>query len=120
MSRKANIICIVICVVIALVLISGIIYGVVRNSNDPHPNETQPLITDTTEPEDSDTETTTPTIPNIPDIEPDDTGDNDQKPANPGDVTIDILDGEESTERNDDPAVDGEVVIIPGVKGENE
>lgn len=117
MSRKANIICNVICVVITLALIGGIIYGVVRNSNDNLPDETQPPVTDTTEPEDSGTE---PTIPNIPDIEPDDTGDNDQKPANPGDVTIDILDGEESTERNDDPAVDGEVVIIPGVKGENE
>ena len=117
MSRKVNIICIVICVVITLALIGGIIYGVVRNSNDNPPDETQPPVTDTTEPEDSDTE---PTIPNIPEIESDDTGDNDQKPANPGDVTIDILDGEESTERNDDPAVDGEVVIIPGVKGEDE
>ena len=112
MSRKANIVCIVICLVVILAVIGAIIYGAIRNSND-----TRPPITDTTEPEDSDTE---PTIPNIPDIEPDDTGDNDQKPANPGDVTIDILDGEESTERNDDPAVDGEVVIIPGVKGENE
>ena len=120
MSRKANIICIVICVVIALVLISGIIYGVVRNSNDPHPNETQPLITDTTEPEDSDTETTTPKISTIPDIAPDEAGDNDQKPASPGDVTIDILDGEEDTVRSDDPAIGGEVVIIPGVKGEDE
>lgn len=120
MSRKANLICIVICVVITLALVGGIIYGVVRNSNDTPPDETQPPVTDTTEPEDSDTETTTPTIPNIPDIDPDDTGDNDQKPANPGDVTIDILDGEESTERSDDPSIDGEVVIIPGVKGEDE
>lgn len=117
MSRKANIVCIVICLVVILAVIGAIIYGAIRNSNDTPPDETQPPITDTTEPEDSDTE---PTIPNIPDIEPDDTGDNDQKPANPGDVTIDILDGEESIERNDDPAVDGEVVIIPGVKGENE
>ena len=115
MSRKANIVCIVICLVVILAVIGAIIYGAIRNGNDTPPDETQPPITDTTEPEDSDTE---PTIPNIPDIEPDDTGDNDQKPANPGDVTIDILDGEESTERNDDPAVDGEVVIIPGVKGE--
>lgn len=117
MSRKANIVCIVICLVVILAVIGAIIYGAIRNSSDTPPDETQPPITDTTEPEDSDTE---PTIPNIPDIEPDDTGDNDQKPANPGDVTIDILDGEESTERNDDPAVDGEVVIIPSVKGENE
>ncbi len=117
MNRTANIICLVVGVVVTLALIGGIIYGVVRKSNDNPPDETQPPITDTTEPEDSDTE---PTIPNIPDIEPDDTGDNDQKPANPGDLTIDILDGEESTERSDDPAIDGEVVIIPGVKGEDE
>lgn len=120
MSRKANIICIVICVVVTLALIGGIIYGVVRNSNDTPPDETQPPVTDTTEPEDSDTETTTPTIPNIPDIDPDETGDNDQKPANPGDVTIDVEKGDGETERSDDPTIDGEVVIIPGVKGEDE
>ena len=87
MSRKANIVCIVICLVVILAVIGAIIYGAIRNSSDTPPDETQPPITDTTEPEDSGTE---PTIPNIPDIEPDDTGDNDQKPANPGDVTIDI------------------------------
>ena len=117
MNHKANIVCSVICLVAILVVIGTIIYGAICNSNDTPPDETQPPITDATEPEDSDTE---PTIPNIPDIEPDDTGDNDQKPANPGDVTIDILDGEESTERNDDPSIDGEVVVIPGVKGEDE
>ena len=120
MSRKANIICIVICLVVILAVIGAIIYGAIRNSNDTPLDETQPPVTDTTEPEDSDTETTTPTIPNIPDIAPDETGYNDQKPANPGDVTIDILDGEESTERSDDHAINGEVVIIPGVKGEDE
>lgn len=120
MNRTANIICLVVGVVVTLALIGGIIYGVVRNSNDNPPDETQPPVTDTTEPEDSDTETTTPTIPNIPDIDPDETGDKDQKPTNPSDVTIDILDGEEGTERSDDPAIDGEVVIISGVKGEDE
>jgi hypothetical protein len=111
-----KIITLVVIPVVVLAVGLGIFLAVSNDSGD-NSDETQPPITDTTEPEDSDTE---PTIPNIPDIEPDDTGDNDQKPANPGDVTIDILDGEESTERNDDPAVDGEVVIIPGVKGENE
>lgn len=120
MNRTANIICLVVGVVVTLALIGGIIYGVVRKSNDNPHDETQPPVTDTTEPKDSDTDTTTPTIPNIPDIDLDETGDNDQKPANPGDVTIDILDGEESTERSDDPTIDGEVVIIPGVKGEDE
>ena len=117
MSRKANIVCIVICLVVILAVIGAIIFGAIRNGNDTPPDETQPPITDTTEPEDSGTDTT---IPNIPDIEPDDKGDNDQKPVNPGDATIDILDGDETNERKDEPAVDGEVVIIQGVKGENE
>ena len=117
MSRKANIVCIVICLVVILAVIGAIIFGAIRNGNDNPPDETQPPITDTTEPEDSGTDTT---IPNIPDIEPDDKGDNDQKPVNPGDATIDILDGDETNEREDEPAVDGEVVIIQGVKGENE
>ena len=117
MSRKANIVCIVICLVVILAVIGAIIFGAIRNGNDNPPDETQPPITDTTEPEDSGTDTT---IPNIPDIKPDDKGDNDQKPVNPGDATIDILDCDETNERKDEPAVDGEVVIIQGVKGENE
>ena len=117
MSRKANIVCIVICLVVILAVIGAIIYGAIRNSNDTTPDETQPPIALQPRIEKREEE---PTMPNIPDIEPEDTGDKDQKPANPGEVTSDILDGEESTERNDDPAVDGEVVIIPGVKGENE
>lgn len=117
MSRKANIICIVICAVVALALIGGIIFAVVRSGNESHPDETQLPITDTSKPDDSSTE---PTIPNIPDIEPNETGDNDQKPANPGDVTIDILEGNETIERSNDPLLEGEVIIIPGVKGDDE
>ena len=117
MSKKANIICIVICVMVFLTLIGFIIYGVIRNSNDNPPDETQPPVTDTTEPEDSDTE---PAIPNIPDIKPSDSGKNDQKPANLDDVSIDVLEGDENNEWNDEPAIDGEVVIIPGAKGGDE
>ena len=117
MSRKANIVCIVICLVVILAVIGAIIYGAIRNSHDNPPEETQPPITDTTGADDIGTE---PTIPNIPDIKPDDTGDNDQKPVNPGNVTIDILDDDETEKRKNEPAVDGEVVIIQGVKGEDE
>ena len=116
MTTPMKIITLVVIPVVVLAVGLGIFLAVSNDSGD-NPDETQPPITDATEPEDSDTE---PTIPNIPDIEPDDTGDNDQKPVNPGDATIDILDGDETNERKDEPAVDGEVVIIQGVKGENE
>lgn len=116
-SKKVNIICIVVCVVITLILIGGIIYGVVRNSNDTPPDETQPPIIDTTETDNNATESS---IPEIPIVDPDETRNNNQKSSDLGDVTIDILAGDESTERNDSPAIDGDVVIISGAKGEDE
>ena len=115
MSRKANIICIVICVVITLALIGGIIYGVVRNSNDTPPDETQPPITDTTEPEDSDTE---PVIPNIPDIESNDTGGAQEEVNDNGEIHLDV--GAKNDNSNvDEPAVK-DFIVIDGVKEKTE
>lgn len=117
MSRKVNIICTVLCIVVILAVIGGMIFAVVRNGNDTPPDETQPPITDTTEPAESGTE---PTIPVIPDITPDNPDEEDRKQEMPGDVTIDIIKDNENNERNDEPSVDGEVVIFPGVKGDSE
>ena len=110
MSRTQKII---FCVVGLLGAVAIIIGGIVLSSDDDKtPDETDPpAISDTND------ETSAPVVP---DIRPNTNDDKEQHQDNPGDVTIDILDGEESTERNDDPSIDGEVVVIPGVKGEDE
>lgn len=117
MNQKVKLIGMILCVVVVLAVIIGVIIAIGRKSNDTPPDEMQSPIADTTEPNNNGTETT---IPNIPDKKPDGNGENDQKPVNPDDAVIDILDGYENNERNDEPAIDGEVVIVQGVKGENE
>lgn len=106
MSRTQKII---FCVVGLLGAVAIIIGGMVLSSDDDKtPDETDPpAISDTND------ETSAPVVP---DIRPNTNDDKEQHQDRPGDIHIDIEEkGEEST-RNEDPAVEGEVVIIPGVK----
>lgn len=93
-----------------------VVMGIIRNSNRNNPDVKPPeQTTDTT-----DTTDTTPpdqTTPEIPPITDDGKG-TDPAPK-PGDVSIDVelpVDGS----RDDKPGIDGDVAIIPGVKGEDE
>lgn len=99
-----------ICGGITLALIVAVVFSLVRENRET-PNETRPPVTDTgtTAPEES-------TTPNIPDITP---SDNEGKTDMPGDVTLDV-EGKGDETRSDEPHIDGDVVIIPGVKGEDE
>ena len=65
----------------------------------------------------NDTDTTDPSIP---DIEADESGSEDYKQETPGDITVDVNQGDETENSKDDPAIKGEVVVIPGVKGDDE
>ena len=106
MSRTQKII---FCVVGLLGAAAIIIGGMVLSSDDDKtPDETDPpAISDTND------ETSAPVVP---DIRPNTNDDKEQHQDRPGDIHIDIEEkGEEST-RNEDPVVEGEVVIIPGVK----
>jgi hypothetical protein len=106
MSRTQKII---FCVVGLLGAVAIIIGGMVLSSDDDKtPDETDPpAISDTND------ETSAPVVP---DIRPNTNDDKEQHQDRPGDIHIDIEEkGEEST-RNEDPVVEGEVVIIPGVK----
>lgn len=100
-----------ICGGITLALIVAVVFSLVRENRET-PNETRPPVTDTdtTAPEES-------TTPNIPDITP---SDNESKADAPGDVTLDVAGKDNSETRRDEPYIDGDVVIIPGVKGEDE
>lgn len=90
-----------------------VVMGIIRNSNRNNPDVKPPEQTTDT------TDTTPPdqTTPEIPPITDDGKGTN---PApKPGDVSIDVelpVDGS----RDDKPGIDGDVAIIPGVKGEGE
>ena len=106
MSRTQKII---FCVVGLLGAVAIIIGGMVLSSDDDKtPDETDPpAISDTND------QTSAPVVP---DIRPNTNDDKEQHQDRPGDIHIDIEEkGEEST-RNEDPVVEGEVVIIPGVK----
>ena len=94
---------------IGCVIVMGIIRNSNRNNSDVKPPEQTTDTTDTTTPDQ-----TTPEIPPI----TDDGKGTDPAPK-PGDVSIDVelpVDGS----RDDKPGIDDDVVIIPGVKGEDE
>ena len=106
MSRTQKII---FCVVGLLGAVAIIVGGIVLSSNDDKtPDETDPPAISDTNDETSD--------PVVPDIRPNTNDDKEQHQDRPGDVHIDIEEKNEESTRNEDPAVDGEVVIIPGVK----
>ena len=112
MKKKNNVMMIAVIAITLLMIGCVIVMGIIRNSNRNNPDVKPPeQTTDTT---DTTPDQTTPEIPPI----TDDGKETDSAPK-PGDVSIDVelpVDGS----RNDKPCIDGDVAIIPGVKGENE
>jgi hypothetical protein len=119
MTTPMKIVTLVVIPIVVLAVGLGIFLAVSNDSGD-NPDETLPPVEDTTNPNESETDNTDTTEPTIPDIEPDESESEDHKQETPGDITIDVLEGEDNNEWNDEPTVDGEVVIIPGAKGEDE
>lgn len=116
MKKKNNVMMVATIAITLLMIGCVIVMGIIRNSNRNNPDVKPPeQTTDTT-----DTTDTTPpdqTTPEIPPITDDGKG-TDPAPK-PGDVSIDVelpVDGS----RDDKPGIDGDVAIIPGVKGEDE
>lgn len=112
MKKKNNVMMIATIAITLLMIGCVIVMGIIRNSNRNNPDVKPPEQT-------TDTTDTTPdqTTPEIPPITDDGKG-TDPAPK-PGDVSIDVelpVDGS----RNDKPGIDDDVVIIPGVKGEDE
>ena len=113
MKKKNNVMMIATIAITLLMIGCVIVMGIIRNSNRNHPDVKPPEQTTDT------TDTTPPdqTTPEIPPITDDGKGTN---PApKPGDVSIDVeqpVDGS----RDDNPGIDDDVAIIPGVKGDGE
>ena len=117
MTTSMKIITLVVIPILVLAIGLGIFLAVSNGDSGDDPVETLPPVEDTTSPGESDTDTTDP---NIPDIEADESGEEDHKQETPGDITVDVNQGGEPENSKDDPAIKGEVVIIPGVKEDNE
>lgn len=108
MKKKNNVMMIAVIAITLLMIGCVIVMGIIRNNPDVKPPEQTTDTTDTTP------DQTTPEIPPI----TDDGKGTDPAPK-PGDVSIDVelpVDGS----RDDKPGIDGDVAIIPGVKGEGE
>ena len=108
MKKKNNVMMIAVIAITLLMIGCVIVMGIIRNSNRNNPDVKPPEQT-------TDTTDTTPdqTIPEIPPIT-DDGKETDTAPK-PGDVSIDV-----ELPVDDKPGIDGDVAIIPGVKGEDE
>ena len=117
MTNTMKIITLVVIPILVLAIGLGIFLAVSNGDSGDDPVETLPPVEDTTNPNESDMDTT---VPSIPDIEPDESGSEDHKQETPGDITVDVNQGDETENSKDDPAIKGEVVVIPGVKGDDE
>ncbi len=116
MSKKTTTIINILIAVITLALIVIIIVAAVKNGKQPE-NPVEPstdITTPTEKPDDPD-----PVIPPIDSSSGTETGKPEDSKPGSGDVHIDVelpVDGS----RDDKPGIDGDVTIIPGVKGEGE
>lgn len=109
MKKKNNVMMVATIAITLLMIGCVIVMGIIRNSNRNNPDVRPPeQTTDTTPPNQ-----TTPEIPPISDDGKKDSA------TKPGEVSIDVEQPVDES-RNDKPGIDGDVAIIPGVKGERE
>lgn len=106
MKKKNNVMMVATIAITLLMIGCVIVMGIIRNSNRNNPDVKPPEQT-------TDTTDTTPEIPPISDDGKKDSA------TKPGEVSIDVEQPVDES-RNDKPRIDGDVAIIPGVKGERE
>lgn len=116
MNKKATTITMVIVALVTLAIVATVIIFAVKNGKQPEePVEpSTDIITPPEKPDDPD-----PVIPPIDSSSGTETDKPEDSKPGTGDVHIDVeqpVDGS----RNNKPSIDGDVAIIPGVKGEDE
>lgn len=108
---KKNKITLAVIIAVTLIMVGMIVVGVISKGKTDKPEITAPSET---------TETESPT-PDVPIIVDDGKGDNeDHKSDEQGEAVVDIIAVNDENRRDPEPGVDGEVVVIPGVKGEGD
>lgn len=116
----------VIGVIAVLLAVALVVVGVVMaNRKKDIPDTDTPAVT-----ESDGTEPTVPDVPDRPDIptepteptEPTDPEDPDgeEEPEGEPDVTVDVEGKKQDSDRREEPGIEGEVIVAPGVKGEDE
>lgn len=116
----------VIGVIAVLLAVALVVVGVVMaNRKKDIPDTDTPAVM-----ESDGTEPTVPDVPDRPDIptepteptEPTDPEDPDgeEEPEGEPDVTVDVEGKKQDSDRREEPGIEGEVIVAPGVKGEDE
>lgn len=98
---------------VALIVAGGIFIAVKQGKTGNNTDETLPPVENTAEPSIG---TSDIDSPRFPDIETDETGEHKQDPH--GIVSVDVTATDEKNKEKAEPSIEGEVVIIPGVKGD--
>lgn len=87
------------------------------------PDGTESTVPDVPDRPDIPTEPTEPTEPTKPEpptpTDPEDP-DGEEEPEGEPDVTVDVGDRKQDSGRREEPGIEGEVIVAPGVKGEDE
>ena len=118
----------VIGVIAVLLAVALVVVGIVMaNCKKDIPDTDTPAVT-----EPDGTEPTVPDVPDRPDIpteptkpelpaptDPEDP-DGEEEPEGEPDVTVDVEGKKQDSDRREEPGIEGEVTVAPGVKGEDE
>lgn len=84
------------------------------------PDGTEPTVPDVPDRPDIPTEPTEPTKPEPPEPTDPEDSDGEEEPEGEPDVTVDVGDKKQVSGRWEEPGIEGEVIVAPGVKGEDE
>lgn len=119
MKKSTKIITVVTIVLTAILVATAIFFAIKQNRNENDPGQTTPPITDIDVPDIDDKNPNDTQIPDIPTGE-NDKGNEDKEPGDSDDIVIDVGRDTEDSQKRDEPSIDGDVVIILGVKGDDE
>ena len=110
----------VIGVIAVLLAVALVVVGIVMaNRKKDIPDTDTPAVTES-DGTDTPTEPTEPTEPTKPAPTDPEDPDGEEEPEGEPDVTMDVGDKKQDSDRREEPGIDGEVIVAPGVKGEDE
>lgn len=113
MTKTKIIIYFVVIPLVALIVAGGIFIAEKQERTGNNTDETLPPVENTAEPSIGTSDIDSPSVP---DIKTDETGEQKNDPH--GIVSVDVTATDEKHKEKAEPSIEGEVVIIPGVKGD--
>ena len=125
MKTRKEKISIIVCIAVTLLLIAALVFAVVKKNTDkpdtPPVNSETSDVTDTSDPSDT-SDTSDTDTPSVPTIDPGTSGGDDEKPTDDttdgqGELDIDV-NKPDGSPKPSEPYVEGEIIVIPGIKEE--